>query len=136
MKNLEVLYLISTSIEQCQPKHQQNHQKVDKLKQSNKRNKNILIPNLLKFLPELLPEGKIRSLYIYLFQKYVHNQLLALKSVQDYIELLEHSRQIAGKQPPLTCLMHIGIEIGKNIAGRLPENSRWWPFMELKQLKK
>ena len=41
MKNSDVLYLTSRSIEQCQPEHKQNNQN-EKLKES-KPNKNILI---------------------------------------------------------------------------------------------
>ena len=47
MKNSDVLYLTSRSIEQCQPEHKQNHQKTEKLKES-KLNKNILIAKTLE----------------------------------------------------------------------------------------
>ena len=47
MKNSDVLYLTSRSIEQCQPEHKQNHQKIEKLKES-KPNKNILIAKTLE----------------------------------------------------------------------------------------
>ena len=56
MKNLEVLYLTSRSIEQCKPNHKQNQQKVEKLKQSNKSN--ILIAKTLDLLPRRLDPFK------------------------------------------------------------------------------
>ena len=46
MKNSDVLYVDSRSIEQCQPEHKQNHQKIEKLEES-KLNKNILIAKTL-----------------------------------------------------------------------------------------
>ena len=47
MKNSDVLYLTSRSIEQWQPEHKQNHQKIEKLKES-KLNKNIVIAKTLE----------------------------------------------------------------------------------------
>ena len=47
MKNSDVLYLTSRSIEQRQPEHKQNHQKIEILKES-KLNKNILIAKTLE----------------------------------------------------------------------------------------
>ena len=47
MKNSDVLYLISRSIEQCQPEHKQNHLKIEKPIES-KLNKYILISKTLE----------------------------------------------------------------------------------------
>ena len=67
MKNSDVLYLTSRSIERCQPEHKQNHQKIEKQKES-KLNKNILIAKTLEafkpkanFLPSKIPMSKISS---------------------------------------------------------------------------
>ena len=66
MKNSDVLYLTSRSIEQCQPEHK-NHQKIEKQKES-KPNKNILIAKTLEalnlrqnFLALKIPISKICS---------------------------------------------------------------------------
>ena len=66
MKNSEVLYLTSRSIEQCQPERK-NHQRIEKLKES-KLNKNKLIAKTLeafkpkaKFFPLKTPITKICS---------------------------------------------------------------------------
>ena len=54
MKNSDVLYLTSRSIEQWQPEHKQNHQKIEKLKES-KLNKNAVIAKTLEaFKPKAI----------------------------------------------------------------------------------
>ena len=57
MKNSDVLYLTSRSIEQCQPAHK-NHQRIEKLEES-KLNKNKLIA---KTLEAFKPKGKFFNL--------------------------------------------------------------------------
>ena len=79
MKNLDVLYLTSISIEQCQPKHKRNHlKKIEKLKQSNKLNKNILIA---KTIEDFTPKAKFDTFENTYFKK-SQNQILFLKSLQ------------------------------------------------------
>ena len=81
MKNSDVLYLTSRSIEHCQPEHKQNHlKKNEKLKES-KLNKNILIDKTLEafkpkaiFFPFKKPISKLCS-----------KPIFVLKSVEYYI---------------------------------------------------
>ena len=47
IKNSDVLYLTSRSIEQCQSEHKQNHQKIEKLIES-ELNKDVLIAKTLE----------------------------------------------------------------------------------------
>ena len=51
IKNLELLYLTSRSIQLCQPKHKQKHLKKLRNKQSNKLNEYRIIDKTLKLLP-------------------------------------------------------------------------------------
>ena len=51
MKNLDLLYLNSRSIQRCQPKHKQNHLKKLRNKQSNELNKYIILDKTWKLLP-------------------------------------------------------------------------------------
>ena len=76
MKNSDVLYLTSRSIERCQPEHKQNHQKIKKQKES-KLNKNILIAKTLEafepkanFFPLKIPMSKTSSKPILRPEKY------------------------------------------------------------------
>ena len=58
MKNLELLFLTSRSIQRFQPKHKQNHLKKLRNKQSNKLNKYTVIDktlNLLTIRQSLIP---------------------------------------------------------------------------------
>ena len=73
MKNSDVFYLTSSSIEQCQPEHK-IHRRIEKLKES-KLNKNKLIAKTLeafkpkaKFFPLKTPITKIWSKTIFVFE--------------------------------------------------------------------
>ena len=66
--------MTSRWIQQCQPKHKQNHLK---LNQSNKLNENILIAKILEAFTPLAKYDPLK----YTYQKYVQNQFLFLKSV-------------------------------------------------------
>ena len=52
MKNLDLLYMNSRSIQRCQSKHKQNHLKKLRNKQSNKLNKYIILDKTWKLLPQ------------------------------------------------------------------------------------
>ena len=70
MKNSDVLYLTSRSIEQYQPEHKQNHLKIEKLKES-KLNKTYSLLKLeafktkANFFPLKIPISKICSKSIF-----------------------------------------------------------------------
>ena len=70
MKNSDILYLTSRSIEQFQPEHKQSHQKIEKLKES-KQNKKYSLLKLeafkpkAKFFPFKKPISKICSKSIF-----------------------------------------------------------------------